>query len=659
MKPKTLIPFVVVLALLGGLVAFRSMNKPTESIAQQSGLEKVAAETVTAEAIKRIELSAGATPEEKVTLAREGEGWIVASHFNAPVNKEVIDGYLKKLADMRGEARATATGDEQLATYSLKDGEAFHVTAFGDGEEPVLHLLFGKAPDFKSVFFRKAGDSQVYVEANDLRKEAGVTGDDLTTKPTPDKWMNKEVAKLEQDKVTKLAYKTPDKEFVIEKKVTQAVEGKTEGEGESAVTTPPTPGRIEWLMASGGIGEPGAEVKTSGIERIFGRLKALNASNLIDPVKKAELGLDAPPFRVAISREGEGDLILLGAHKDPAGPGHLMIEGAAKEVIYEVSKFNFEYLFVKGSDLYDLPKLALEADKVDRIELNGPAGRAVLVKDGENWKAEEPQLAFELDQEKVKDLVNTVATVQMQDYADTPVPFTHSLTVSAAGVARTLQGGGAAPGFEGVYAALDGDARSYAINKLEADKLFLAPKDFYTLEAFKVPAADIIGATLQHEGKTVALAKVGADWTVAVDGGAPIAGDPQRIGGLTDMLSTLRFNDINPAPRAADWAPLMTVEFTTNSGATHKLNISPLEGEMHLVQSDANPSLFLLDQDNVTTFKFHFNEVQAPAPEIAEGAPSADAAASGLPPGLSLEDLSEAMQAPAAPAEGITLSPTQ
>ena len=109
MKPKTLIPFVLVLALLGGLVAFRSMNKPTESIAQQSGLEKVAAETVTADAIKRIELSAGATPEEKVTLAREGDGWIVASHFNAPVNKEAIDGYLKKLTEMRGEARATAS----------------------------------------------------------------------------------------------------------------------------------------------------------------------------------------------------------------------------------------------------------------------------------------------------------------------------------------------------------------------------------------------------------------------------------------------------------------------------------------------------------------------------------------------------------------------
>jgi len=662
MKPKTLIPFVVILAVLGGLVVFRNAQKKPENIVEQSGLQTVTAESVTADSIKRIELNAGAKPEEKVTLQREGEGWIVASHFNAPVTKDTIDGYLKKLTGMRGEPRATAANEEALATYSLKDGDAFHVKAFGDGEEPVIHLLFGKAPDFKSVFFRKAGDQQVYVEANDLRKEAGVTGEDMTTAPKPDKWMNKEIAKIEQDKVTKFAFKMPDKEYTLERReIPQEAPAEEKKEGEAAGPTPPPAPKKEWVMASGGLGE---KVKEAGVERIFSRLRAFNASNLIDPAKKAELGLDNPPFRVAISREGEADLVLLGAHKDLAGPGHLMIEGAAKEVIYEVSKFNFEYLFLKGGDLYDLPKLALEADKIDRIELTSPAGPAIFVKNGDTWTAEEPKLDFKLDQEKVKELATTAAAIQMQDYADAATAaFTHSVTVQAGDVKRTIQGAGAAATFDGVYASVDGDAKTYAINKLEADKLFLTPKDFYSLTPFTLSAADITGVTLQSEGKNVQLSQAGEAWSVVVDGVAPIPGDGERIKGLTDMLATLRFNDIHSEARAADWAPLMTIDFTTKDGAAHKLNVSPLEGDMHLVQLDANPSLFKLDVDNVNTFKYHFNAVQTAGTPAADAAP-ADAAAApaeAVPaPAANLVELPvnpAPAEAPGVAAETITLAP--
>jgi len=666
MKPKTLIPFVVILAVLGGLVVFRNAQKKPDNIVEQSGLQTVTDAAVTAESIKRIELAAGATPDEKVTLQREGEGWVIASHFNAPVKQDVIDGYLKKLTSMRGESRATAANDEALAPYSLKDGEAFHVKAFGDGEQPVIHLLFGKAPDFKSVFFRKAGDQQVFVEANDLRKEAGVTGEDMTAKPTPDKWMNKEIAKVEEDKVTKFAFKMPDKEYTLERReVPQEAPAEEKKEGEAEPTPPPAP-KKEWVMAAGGLGE---KVKETGIERIFGRLRAFNASNLIDPAKKAELGLDNPPFRVAISREGESDLVLLGAHKDPAGPGHLIIEGAVKEVIYEVSKFNFEYLFLKGGDLYDLPKFAVEAEKIDRIELTSPAGNAIFVKSGDTWTAEEPKLEFALDQEKVKDLATTVAAIQMQDYADVPAAsFTHSVTVQAGDVKRTLQGAGPAAAFEGVYAAVDGDAKTYAINKLEADKIFLSPKDFYSLEAFKLQAADIAGVTLESEGKTVQVSQSGTSWLVSIDGGTPFTGDSERVNGLTDLLATLRFNDIHAEARAADWQPMMTVLFNTADGTTHKLNISPLEGDMHLVQLDANPSLFKLDVDNVNTFKYHFNAVQTAPAAPAEGAPAEAASAEATPAEAApaLPEAANVMElpinpapesAPAAPAETITLTP--
>lgn len=639
MKLKTLIPFVVVLAVLGGLALFRNAQKGTPSIVEQSGLQSVAEESLSADSIKKIELHAAGTPDDKVTLQREGDAWIIASHFNAPAKKETVDDFLEKLTGIKGEPRATASGDEQLAAYSLKDDEAFRVKAYTEGDAPALELLFGKAPDFKSVFFRKAGDQQVMVEATDLRKEAGVTGEDMTTAPTPDRWMDKDILKLERDKVTKLAYLMPDKEFVLEKRALPAETPAPEEtkEGEEAEPAPPAEPKFEWVASSGGLGE---KVKESGLDRVFGRLQSLVASNLIDPAKKAELGLDAPSFRLAVSREGEADLVLLGAHKDPAGPGHLMIEGAAKETIYEVSKFNFEYLFLKGGDLYDLPKLELDAEAINRIELTGPEGRAVLVKEGENWRAEEPQLAFELDQAKAKELVTTVATLQMQDYADKDTgPFTHTLTVHAGDSVRTLQAGAPAAGFEGVYLKLDGDERIYAGNKLETDRLFLAPKDFYTLDAFKgMDAASINRISLKHEGKAVTLTKAGEDWMVSLDGAESFTGDANRVKGLADMLATLRFNDIHDAARAADWAPLFDIEFMTESGASHRLNVGPMEGEMHLVQLDTNASLFELDEPNVSTFKYHFNAVQtkpeppaAVAPEEASASAEPQAAVEAAP----------------------------
>lgn len=661
MKLKTLLPFVVILAVLGGLVIVRNSQKGTETIVEQSGLQAVATADLTAGNITKIELHAAATPDEKVTLQREGDDWVIASHFNAPVKKDVIDDYLKALTGIQGEPRATASGDEQLAAYSLKDDEAFRVKAYTNGETPALELLFGKAPDFKSVFFRKAGDMQVMVEATDLRKEAGVSGEDMTTAPTPDRWMDKDIVKVERDTVTKLAYILPDKEFVLEKRALPTEEPPAEEVTEGEAAPPPAAEpKFEWVATSGGLGET---IKETGVDRAFGRLQSLTASNLVDPAKKAELGLDNPPFRLALSRDGENDLVLLGAHKDTAGPGHLMVEGAAKEIIYEVSKFNFEYLFLKGSDLYDLPKLELDAEQINRIELSSPEGNAVLVKDGDTWKVQEPQLALELDEMKVRDLATTVSTLQMQDYtAKDTGAFTHTLVVHAGDTVRTLQAGAPAAAFEGVYVKLDGDAQIYAANKLETDKLFLTPKDLFSLEPFKVGEADINRISLKHEGKTLQLTKAAEDWMVAIDGTETFAGDATRIRGLAEMLATLRFNNFHAAARAADWEPLFDIEFMTEAGESHRLNVGPMEGDMHLVQLDTNATLFELDEPNVTTFKYHFNAVQTkpepPAPAAEEAPVAEDASAAGEAPvveeAASAEAVIEEEAVEAAPVE-ITL----
>jgi len=87
MKIKTLIPFVVILALLAGLVIWQKTNQaPPAPLATQIGLATLAPEGLNADDIVRIELFAGSEPEEKVVLEEQADKWQITSAFNATVS---------------------------------------------------------------------------------------------------------------------------------------------------------------------------------------------------------------------------------------------------------------------------------------------------------------------------------------------------------------------------------------------------------------------------------------------------------------------------------------------------------------------------------------------------------------------------------------------
>ena len=103
----------------------------------------------------------------------------------------------------------------------------------------------GKAPDYKSVFVRRADEKKVYVESTNLKREAGVTeppsGENApksapaedNTVPKSSKWIKKDLLQLEKDKITKIALNTPDKALAFERHEKPKPEkpATTEGEG--------------------------------------------------------------------------------------------------------------------------------------------------------------------------------------------------------------------------------------------------------------------------------------------------------------------------------------------------------------------------------------------------------------------------------------------
>jgi hypothetical protein len=678
MKAKTLIPFIVVLAVLGGLIALRTSQKETVSMRDQAGLESVTPEGLDAATVQRIELYASATPDQKVDLKREGEGWVIASLYNAPAKTDVVDAFLKKLAGIQGEPRDTADTDERLAAYQLKDDEAFRVRAYtSDSETPEVELLFGKAPDFRTVFFRKAGDAKVYLETANLRQEAGVSGDDMSAAPKPDRWINKEIVALDDKKITKLAYTMPDKNWVLERRELPAEDpAPAEGEAEGAPAEPAEP-KYEWAMAAGGI--PDATVLQTGIDRIMGRLRAYQANTFADPAKKAELGLDNPPFKLTISMQEGEDITFVGSRPDTSatGVGYLMREGAQPELIYELSRFNFEYVFLKAADLYTLPGVTLDKTAIDRVELNhAQGGRSVLAKADGKWTVVEPALGVKAEQTKIDALLNSVASLAMQDYAETAVAsFEHSVTVHAGGTTRTLQAGGKSPVMDGYYVTMDGDPRTYAINTSDYEAVFFDPSTLFAVDAVTFGPDEFLGVHFGKDGKIVAVDREGEGWNVTVDGGTPFPGDTARIESMIDVLDRLPMDGLYTGAMTADWTPFLTISVRAQDGRSHLLNIGPADGDIHPVKLDGRDILFKMTKDSANLLQFHFDNVQqqpkppapaetaatpaeTPAPEAApadamtpETAPAADAPVEIAPVEVVTETPAEAPAAEAAPAE--------
>ena len=414
MSAKKLLPLIVVLAVLAALAVVQKSRQKPVNIVEQVNLEQVIPDGLKSADVVRIELFAGGSPDEKVVLAKSDDAWQVTSHFNAPAKAETVTEYLDKIMKLKGEFRQDADSDEVLADYNLKDGQAFHVQIFkADEEAPAADVLVGESPKYRTVFIRKAGSQRVYVESANLRGDAGVYGEELDKAPTADKWLDKDILKLEDeeaDAVTRLALTMPDKALVFEKKekAQPPEETPAPADGETPAPEPEKKKEFEWILASGG---PGGPFKQAGLDKVLAKIKSLQATNVVDPAKLAEWGLEQPAFKAVVGREGKDDIVIEGGRPDPAGSGYLRVASANNGVVYELSKYIFEQLFVKGADLFDLPPISIPKEGLTRIEVNQPEGRVVAEKADGKWSVLEPVLPMRVQNTAFSSLENALGAL--------------------------------------------------------------------------------------------------------------------------------------------------------------------------------------------------------------------------------------------------------
>lgn len=462
MKPKNLLPLVAILVVLAGLVYFKRSSETPASLTEQAQLRSLMPDGLEESGIAKLEFFAGDATETPVVLERaSGEKWEIASHFGAPVAQDRVDDTLEALVGLQGEFRATASGDA-LSEYKLKDEQCFHIKGYAaDSEEPLFHLLAGKAPKFGDAFARAAGSEDVYILNVNLRRNAGLYTVDLTDEPKPGPWLDKSLLDLEQDRIRRVALTYPDKELEFEyQKFETTVEPEAnaeEGE-EGEAAEPEVVEEWKWVVAKGGTSEALNETSLSNFTL---RISGLNSSDVVDPDTPDEWGLNPPEYVARLGFDGEDEefVVEVGRPKD-SRDAYVRLPGAEKKLVYKISGYDFEQIFQEGGKYFELPGVLVDEDDVDAIEYTNGGVTYALSKGDEGWALTSPDTGLAVVQSEIDAVARTVLSWKATDYADSAegVGFDAPagvVSISGEGVSHTISVGGASVSGTGFYARLD------------------------------------------------------------------------------------------------------------------------------------------------------------------------------------------------------------
>lgn len=655
---KKLIPLVVILAILVVLAVYRLAQEDPVDIREAARIIALVPEDVDAEELTRLELYAGADPEERVVLARDtaDDAWEVASRYNAPANGDEIAAFIDTLMGLDGQYRARAPEDADREPYGLQAQEAFHVEGYAEGEEPAFHIKSGRVASPQTVFMMRAGDEAVYVSSVDLRSEAGVDGPEPA--PSHQAWLDRELLALDPDELEEIELTMPDKGLVLARESEEedldeeaanhprgdriipdanqglaaafAAQGQEmpvdvddlevfapEDEGESSGMPPGVdgaPGQLapptgpqqrietptdEWMLAEGG---PGVPMRDEGIDAILRALGGLEAEDVVDPA--GDWGLEDAPFRCDIRLAGDREeLTVLASRPERGGPGYARIEATHGDLVYRLEPRRFEQLFPRGGDLFELPSVDLESDELARIELVQPEGGVTLLRseEEEEWEVETPAADLNVNQSAIETMAAALASWGAADYADSMEDVDVGERVARfethAGEVHEIAVGDESQTIDGVYARLDDRDPVLAMTHSDRRRVFVEPRNLYERTLVDLATGDLASLGIEREEDSYWLQRREDSWLLSKDGAFQDA-DDEAAGRLARSLVNLQANDIVFEATELSSDVLATIQFATVDDEEYTLTIGEEEDGLHpALLTGVDQVLLLTDVD--------------------------------------------------------------
>lgn len=616
MKPKALLPLLIVFAALAVLVVLKQSQQETFTISEQADLRPLIDTDLDITALSRVELYPGAKPDEKLILTRlTDDEWEITSRFNAPVDETVLMEFLTAVQGFVGEFRATAEGN-LLKDYDLSDDVGFHAVGFAaDSDLPAFHLVSGKSPDFGSNFVRAGDSNDVYLIDTDLRREAGIYAPDMDAKSGPDKWMDKTIFAFDKETVTGVSITYPDKSISAEKVVTQETIEPEEGAEDAE---PKVVDEITWKLTGGGLAD---EANDSPFVALANRLATMDGMTVADPEQEEKWGLTQPPYALKATIEGGDDITIEAARPDFNGPGYLKVTSNKKQHVYRLSKTTFEELFPAGNEFFEMPGILLEQNSINAIQYDTPEGNVHLSKVGENWKIQEPASDIPLYTEVTSGLERTISAFQAADYADNKTIAgldapKQKISFTGPGVSHRLAVGNDALHLAGKYVQLDTDMRALVLSEKDYSGIFMPPFYLFNRTLFPVEKDEIDYISVQRgeTSYTLTMDEEG-NWTLNSDGEAmePVLAE---VNSLLDSLIILEAEDfIHDTSNRQRGETFGTIKFRMKTGKEYLLTVENEIDEKSAARVSGLNSAYVLGNESVTRL---FTDVERYKPEPPE-----------------------------------------
>lgn len=624
MSPKKLLPLVVILAILLLLALWkRSADQPV-SIVEQVQLEPLVSSAMQENDVARIEIYTGSDPESKVSLAKENDAWIVTSHYDAPALESEVTSFVSSILGLRGEYRADAVDENSREAYGLNLDQAFHVEVFlADSETPEVHLLVGKSPNFRTVFMRHVDSDRIYVEATNLRQEAGVFGEDLAVAPQPDKWLNKRIIDIPADDITHLAVHTPDRRWVFEKEFfTSEPEVDDLEESDTDLVVQPETPEYRWVVAEGGLGE----YRDTGLQALLRRFTALDATNIVNPDTLDEWGLASPAYRIELTREVGEPVVLEAGRPYNDGNGYVRLAGADPNIVYELTKSRFDQLFPSASQLFTIPSFELVQEDITHIEIESPGEETLrLAKLADQWTVQSPVISLPVRENRIKTMIALLADWSPVDYADADTPtgdFSRLLRLVAGDEEITLHFADAARSVDGTYVRFDESSEILIMRQSDADTILLDFNDVYDRRIFGGDVAEFDRIDIVYEGSEWEFRLNNEElWELSIDG---VSRDvvSNSVEELLFALSGLEGSHIvvGAYPEAAmPWEPVLQISLGTDAG-TRRAVIGPENDDgLYPVRVEGLPHSLPLTPVDYNRIAGHLDELNAMADAVEAG----------------------------------------
>ena len=571
MRWQTTAGLALALLLLGGFYYVYEVRwaPERERVATRKGrVFQAEAADVTAVELKR--------PEDTVRLSRQGDGWelkspVVARGDRARVD-ETLTTVLTAKIDREIDPKPAAPGDFGLdkpaaeVTLTLKDGKTVGLT------------LGNKSPTGVWVYGREAGKPAVVALPDSVLREA--------TKPAND---FRERAIL-----------------TLDRKAVSGFDLAAEGEAVS----------VDHAGDAWRITKPVAlPADTDTIGDMFEKLTTAKVKEFVAdaPASRASYGLDRP-LRLTIhtgrDKERASRTLLVGRTDDAKKGVYAMREGESSVLLLpdDVAKAIPRTV----AALRDKQVVAVDRDKVTRVDIESAKGPVTLAKDKDRWAITAPQ-KLPADQVESGALLTRLRELRAQGFLSddaSAVPRvlakpTVKVTVTEDGKAPTTlllaPSGERRGGASSAYAGVAGRGPVVLVDAKALDELGRGPDDLrdHTLFGGLEPK-DIKRLRVSANGQTAVLERSGdTDWKLL----EPTKGSAKstRVDDLVYAVRALRWKQIiapggEDAPKYGLDTPTMEVVLLKGDGGElARLAVGRRDGDRAYVRTGASPTIYAVD----------------------------------------------------------------